>query len=303
MSKNRALVAKKTTLLRHDPGTVLAPGLFQSFRRGERKKLKLDVTYQFNESTQLRFLGFEPLGAEDLRLLQGIVALTGLSKAVVALDQPRGDMEKQLTLLLEPKLDMRREQSAAVRTNLQRLMAEIGYKTDGGDKRAEVRESLKRLANVTTYVKHNNKEQSYHLLSYSFDEKTNDLFVLVNPRLTKAIMGDHAFTPIDMREVRALKTDAARILHQRLCAVVDAGKQRTLRMETLIGYVWPMAAEGSTQRMRRFAIRAAIRELVATNGWLFTERPLGDYMVSRRKMGYEVPPSSSAVEEAQSAFN
>ncbi len=289
---------RPATHLRHDPGTVLAPGLFQSFKRGDRKKLKLDITYEFNKSTTLRFVGFEPLGADDLRLLQGIVALAGLSKIAVPLENPRNEAEKQLTLLLEPKEDATKEHSAAVRTNLQRLMHEIGYKTDGGDKRHEVLESLKRLANVTTYARHDGREKSTNLLSYYIEDKTGNLLIMVNPRITKAIMGQQAYTHIDMREVRALKLDTARLLHQRLCAVVDPGKARPLKIETMMGYVWPLPAEGSALRMRRQAIRAAISEINATDGWLITERPGGDFLVSRRKVGYVTPPPGEEKQEA-----
>ncbi|MET3109463.1 hypothetical protein AAKU58_004320 [Oxalobacteraceae bacterium GrIS 1.18] len=35
------------THARHDPAHCLAPGLFRSLKRGDRKKLKLDVTYPY----------------------------------------------------------------------------------------------------------------------------------------------------------------------------------------------------------------------------------------------------------------
>lgn len=59
------------THARHDPAHCLAPGLFRSLKRGDRKKLKLDVTYPYGEGEQIEFSGPEPLGADDLRILQG----------------------------------------------------------------------------------------------------------------------------------------------------------------------------------------------------------------------------------------
>lgn len=56
------------THARHDPMHCLVPGLFRSLKRGERKRLKLDVTYHYAENEQARFVGFEPLGADDMRL-------------------------------------------------------------------------------------------------------------------------------------------------------------------------------------------------------------------------------------------
>lgn len=283
-------------LARHDPAHCLAPGLFQSFKRGDRKKLKLDVTYDFNEDTSLRFTGFEPLGADDLRLLQGILALAGTTKATIPLDQPESKAAKQLVLFLEPKEHAVHEHAVALRTTIQRLMAEIGYKTDGGEARKDVTECLYRLSNVTMRVNQNTKNGSIHLLSYFMDEATGDLIVAANHRLTQAIMGQHSYTHIDMREVRALASDAARILHQRLCAIVAPGKQKAFTLDTLISYVWPQPITGSTKRWRRFALRAAISEMEKTGGWLFTLSNSGTYQVSRRSVGYELPAPAAAQE-------
>ena len=82
----------------------LVPGLFRSLKRGERKKLKLDVTYHYAENEQARFVGFEPLGADDMRLLQGLVALGG-PKGIILTSEPTADLPKQLRLFLEPKFD------------------------------------------------------------------------------------------------------------------------------------------------------------------------------------------------------
>lgn len=276
---------KPLTYARHDRAHCLAPGLFKSFKRGERKKLKLDITYSYNANTSLRFVGFEPLGADDMRLLQGIVALASAAPATVDLFEPQGDAGKQLALLLEPKQDAVTEKASAVKTSLQRLMKEIGYKTDGGDKREEVIESFRRLANVTVHVRGDSKEWAIHLLSYYHDEVSGQLVIAVNPRITKAIMGEGAYTHIDMREVRALRSDPARILHQRLCATVDPGKQLAIGIDKLIGYVWPESVTGAALRMRRQTIREAIAELTATGGWLFQPTAAG-YMISRRKIGY-----------------
>ncbi|MBP8151671.1 MAG: replication protein C, partial [Xylophilus sp.] len=67
-------MASNLTHARHDPMHCLAPGLFRSLKRGDRKKLKLDVTYRYGDNECARFIDFEPLGADDMRLLQGLVA-------------------------------------------------------------------------------------------------------------------------------------------------------------------------------------------------------------------------------------
>ncbi|WP_411907670.1 replication protein C, IncQ-type, partial [Salmonella enterica] len=63
--------------VRHVPAHCLAPGLFRALRRGERKRSTLDVTDDYGDGQRIEFSGPEALGAEDLRSLQGLVAMAG----------------------------------------------------------------------------------------------------------------------------------------------------------------------------------------------------------------------------------
>ena len=138
------------THARHDPMHCLVPGLFRSLKRGERKKLKLDVTYHYAENEQARFVGFEPLGADDMRLLQGLVALGG-PKGIILTPEPTADLPKQLRLFLEPKFDAVGQDALVVRESMTSLLAEIGL-TDGGDNIRAIKACLLRMANVTVVV-------------------------------------------------------------------------------------------------------------------------------------------------------
>ena len=46
--------------VRHDPAHCLAPGLFRALKRGERKRSKLDVTYDYGDGKRIEFSG-EPV--------------------------------------------------------------------------------------------------------------------------------------------------------------------------------------------------------------------------------------------------
>jgi hypothetical protein len=282
------------TQARHDPAHVLAPGLFKSIKRGDRKGKNLDITYQHGDIS-LRFAGAWQLGSEDLRVLQGVAAMATASKAVIDLDTPQNERSKQLVMLLEPRNQNAKENAAAIKTSLQRLMREIGYKADGGKNRAQVIESLRRLANVTTYVKAGQKETSSHLLSYFVDEESGHLVIACNPRLTKAIIGDQ-FTLIDMREVRALSSGPARLLHQRLSGVVDPAKSRPLKLDTLLSYIWPdpVPSTSSAIRERRKTLRDVMKELTDTGGWAFTPKGDDQFVVFRQKAGYHVVDTNGA---------
>ncbi len=41
--------------VRHDPAHCLAPGLFRALKRGERKRSKLDVTYDYGDGKRIEW--------------------------------------------------------------------------------------------------------------------------------------------------------------------------------------------------------------------------------------------------------
>ena len=188
------------THARHDPMHCLVPGLFRSLKRGERKKLKLDVTYHYAENEQARFVGFEPLGADDMRLLQGLVALGG-PKGIILTPEPTADLPKQLRLFLEPKFDAVGQDALVVRESITSLLGEIGL-TDGGDNIRAIKASLLRMANVTVVVTKGSRQRSFHLMSYAFDEEDGRLFVALNPQIAEAILGRRPYTRIETEQVK-----------------------------------------------------------------------------------------------------
>ena len=135
------------------------------------------------------------------------------------------------------------------------------------------------------------------LADYASDEHSETIYVALNPLLTEVILGPaelHRFTLIEMGEVRQIKSDATRIIHQRLCAWIDPGKTRSVKIDTLIGYCYPgadgnylRAEKDSTERMRRVAVRKAMAEL-STLGWEVGEKA-GVFSVGRPKATISPP--------------
>ncbi len=268
------------THARHDPTHCLAPGLFRSLKRGDRKKLKLDVTYHYGEGEQARFVGFEPLDAGDMRLLQGLIALGGPNGIILTAD-PKGDMGQQLRLFLEPKFDAAEQDGLVVRESISKLLTEIGL-TDGGDNIKSIKASLFRMSNITVGVTKGAKQASFHLMSYAFDDADGRLFVALNPRIAEAILGRRPHARIEMAEVRKLETDPARLMHQRLCGWIDPGKSGKAEIDTLCGYVWPDMANDEAMKKRRQTARKALSELVAV-GWTISEYAKGKFEIGRPK--------------------
>lgn len=273
------MVSFDLTHARHDSAHCLAPGLFRSLKRGERKKLKLDTTYQLNPTSSIRFVGFEPLDAQDMRLLQGIVALSG-PNGLILKDTTTHEHGEQLRLLLDAQLDAARSDALVVQGTLQQLMREIGYSTDGEQTRKDLKASLLRMSNVTIQVKQGSREASYHLLSYIFDESDGSVYVALNPRIAAAVIGSGGHTRIDMNEVRSLSSDPARLIHQRLSGWLSPGSSGRISLERICEYVWPDECNTEAMKKRKQKAKAALQELSDLK-WGIDEYARGKYSITR----------------------
>ena len=270
------------THARHDPAHCLAPGLFRALKRGERKRSKLDVVYDYGDGKQIEFKGPEPLGADDLRILQGLVAMAGPSGLVLG-PEPKTPGGQQLRLFLEPKWEAVEADAMVVKGSYRALAREVGYAEDGGSQFKAIRECIERLWTVSIIAQHGRKRQGFRLLSeYASDDAEGRLYVALNPLIAQAVMGGGQHVRISMDEVRALESEAARLLHQRLCGWIDPGKTGKASIDTLCSYVWPSEAGGSAMRMRRKRVREVLPELEAL-GWSVVEYAAGKYDIARPK--------------------
>ncbi len=272
------------THARHDPAHCLAPGLFRSLKRGERKRSKLDVTYTYGKDS-IRFWGPEPLGADDLRVLQGLVAMAATSGkdglGIILSQEPKTDEGRQLRLWLELKWDALEKDALVAKGSFGQLARELGYADEGGSQFKTIRESIERLWAVSVIVERDGRRQGFRILSdYASDEQECKLFVALNPRLAEAVMGERPHTRIDMAEVRALQTDPARLMHQRLCGWIDPGKSGRVEIDTLCSYIWPDQASTEAMKKRRQTARKALAELAAL-GWKVSEYAAGKWEIGR----------------------
>ena len=266
------------THAKHDPAHCLAPGLFRSLKKGDRKKLKLDVVYEFGSGTRLEFSGPEPLGSDDLRVLQGLVAMAGPDGLLLSPD-PQTDAGKQLRLFLEPKWEAVQSNAMVVKGSYRKLASEIGY-LNIEDSRP-IRDCIERLWKVSIIVQHKGKRMGYRLLSeYASDDVQGRLHVALNPRIASAVMGDSPHSRIELSEVRRLQSDPARLIHQRLCGYIDPGKTRNVGLDTLATYAWPDEVVGSAMRMRHKRAREALAEIEGC-GWAVVETTKGQFKISR----------------------
>lgn len=280
------------THARHDPAHCLAPGLFRSLKRGERKRGKLDVVYDYGDGKRIEFSGPEPLGVDDLRILQGLVALAGPSGLVLS-PEPQTEAGRQLRLFLEPKWEAVQQDAMVVKGSYRALAREVGYANI--DDTRPVRDCIERLWKVSIIEQNGRKRQGFRLLSeYTSDEQEGKLYVALNPLIARAVMGGQHIR-IDMAEVRSLQTDPARLLHQRLCGWIDSGKSGRVTLDTLCGYVWPEEVVNvNAIKKRRQTIRKALGELAGV-GWKLREYSKGKWEIGRPKgLDKGTPPTLTA---------
>ncbi|WP_407668853.1 replication protein C, IncQ-type [Pandoraea norimbergensis] len=144
-----------------------------------------------------------------------------------------------------------------------------------------MRRCIERLWTVSVIAEANGIRQGFRLLSgLVIDERRGKLAVALNPHLTRAILGEGQYTQIDMQEIRALRSDVARLVHQRLCAVINAGSKRVVAIDTLCSYAWPEQANTNTMHKRRQRLATAIQELREIN-WNAEERLRGKFHIQR----------------------
>jgi len=261
-------VHSKVATLTHarvDAAVCQAPGLFRSLAPGERQG-KLDVSYQYNEHVHVRFIGQQPLGVTDMRVLQALVASAAVCGHDVYLPaQPESESGKALRSGLSSELATREpgleaaefdtENAAVAETTYSQLATEIGYKNTRD--RKLINESIRRLFGVTIFITFGGKTTGSRLLSSYQEIATSDeVSVAINPRMAAAIFGAKGSHPlrINLSESRALKTDAARLLHQRLSWINEEARRR-IGMQSLCEYVWPKN-ESEDELERRKGVQA-----------------------------------------------
>jgi len=274
-----------STQIRHDPAHCLAPGLFRSLRSGERqvgkRNLSLNITYKYSKDERIEFVGPEPLGVDDMRILQGLISLAGQESTVFSLTPEIGtDIQQRLAVLLSPKHEALTQKALMVRCRISTLITEIGMKNSGQTIK-HVYKCLKRMSYVSIGITKGKHWAITHLMSTDADETGKSLVVALNPLIAKAIIGHQHYTRIDMAEVRALKTDPARLIHQRFCGWINPGGEGKVSLFTVCEYIWTEeTSNNNTFRRRKMIARQALSALKEL-GWGINEYGQEKYLIAR----------------------
>lgn len=259
---------------------VHAPGLFRSSPKGSRDKY---VRMEYETGPLLYKFAGPMLGAAELRVLQGLVALASLQ-----LNRPMGAEQKGSDEHLFEKVDLMLAQSAQLSTTYNQLARCIGYSANSGSTHTAIKKSLVLLCSVSVFVGRKSSTSSGdlsagHLIhGMQGRERGDTLVIRLSPVLAYALLGTKgSYLRLDMEEVRRLRSDVARLIHQRL-HWINAGDKRLVSIDTLCGYVWADdAVSASAKRTRQYTARRAVNELVEKLGWSATKTNETTYSIGR----------------------
>lgn len=267
--------AKLPAFAKVAPAVCHVPGLFVSRSKGAPEQL-MKVDHQMG-TLRYRFVGPQ-LGPVELRVLNGLVALSAMQNPPAAASPESSDSLDQVQALLS--------RNASVKTTYNHLAQSIGYQADSGSAHASIRKALERLFAAAVFISRADDPggkdvAAGHLLTQlKSREASKSIVVNLCPVLVAAIFGGPGeYLRVNLDEVRRLKSDPALLLHRRLHYLNAGAKARAVGLDTLVGYVWSEEARGNTHCKRRKRVREALLELKAL-GWSVTPAA-NSYLIGR----------------------
>ena len=278
----KSVVKHELSFAQFDPAHCLTPGLFRSLRPSERAETELDVNNRSTNSKRfVRFVGKELLDGTDMRVLQGLVAMAGLSGMVLS-SVPKTEVGRTLRGLLEIANEPNEKKAVVVEMSLNKLRKELGYASDSKATTDQLKKCIQRMADVVIFLGEGATKFSFRMLSYIFSGERGNFQVALNPLLAETILGrKRKFAFISMVETRQLRSERARLLHHRLSGWVGGRTTKgRVSIDVLSSYIWPDdTTEVDAKRKRRERVRAALEELkelkevkeVKEVGWCIVE--------------------------------
>lgn len=291
---NKSKEKKRKTFALHDPAHCLAPGLFVSVGKQELKKLQHWNTtyYSARYKRTVKFEGFQLLGADTMRVLQGIIAIAGGLGAPISVGE-------QLELGLIPKEQppvgtILRPVSYVAFSSLQ-LLDTIGQGNSGQNIK-HLKDCIDRLQNTFVTITEPDPNDPENIIEtrqplisnryYSIKDQRWSLYL--NYNITKSVFGIEgdelrSYVRINLDETKALTLDSASLMHQRICAIVSPGKSHLFNLDTLVGniYIDNQELDRKAIYKRRKQVKDGLLQLAKLPGWKVEEPNPGTYRVTR----------------------
>ncbi len=255
--------------------SALSDGLFRPLKRGDRKKLKLDLVRNFGPLS-FHFTCYEPLSIDDENVLLAILALSK-PNGIRLTTGPESDHGKKIRELLNPKAYAENWDAGYVKTSVYEICKLAGYPAEGSGYKT-VKASLKRLSSVVLWIKNEETEREGSMsLIGSYFNGNEDLYIGIHHQLANAVFGDQQYAIISLKDRLLLKGDVARMIHRWLSAWMPAKSKRSIGIEKLCCHVWPdyLKSQDGTKRWCWNKVKLAIKEINNLASWKINFKGLG----------------------------
>jgi hypothetical protein len=276
---------------RVDPTHCLANGLFRPIQRGMRAETPLDISHPYKTYTFRWQHETERLCIKDQSVFLAALYLASVPGSAIAVgaDHPDEKMQEARNAL-GLMLGAANSACLIIATTARELTNTLGLAING-TALTRIKDSLQRLAGVSFSITPegtDNPVWESKLLSV-VDIDGKNLLIGISPTLSKALNDKQSpVTYIDMKEQRALPTDAAKRLHIWLSAWLRPTEGKTIRLDLLVKHVWGDTGTGDTLYSRRDTIKKALSDLDDKTVWQCKyDKASESVYIKRTKLGQQ----------------
>lgn len=249
-------------LVRYEPALALSL-LFRPLQ-AKQQRPRHSVTQVFN-GLEFEWVAPEAPGVPEQTLLLVLAGLAGPGMHRLPME-PKTPVGHQLRNALSAEGELFRGETASIQTTMSELARRCGNSNPGGANLQQVRGMLKRLAEITVWIRSGDYEASSKLLSVVIERLTGSVRIALNTRLALAAWGDGQYVTVSLAQRLALSSQTAMALHAFLSGVIKIGKSHDFVWPRLERAVWGNTTTGSTYRGRKRQLSHALAE-IAQDGW------------------------------------
>lgn len=293
------------------PHALAAPGLFRSYsKQSQRPVINGELARREHQKVLYVFSGQSPLGTDDLRVIQAIFILASdpMNRYEVDLAAPSSNLAGQLALALAftgNPAESRRSRLATA--SLTSLAVAGGYSATSGGGKSTVKNALARLANVTlTCHRDGNEVSCSKLIAFAdfvrsesrIGNAHDKIAIAIAPALSGLLLGqdvNQSHIRIAHEEICGLGEGSDRILHLRLCGMVNQGASLDVSAGKLAEYAFGEANFDHTARRQLSESLPTALESLRQIGWTVVDGggsgPRQKYTFSRPASKYQASES------------
>lgn len=249
-------------IVRYEPALALSL-LFRPLQ-ARNQRPRHSVTQAFN-GLEFEWVAPQAPGVPEQTLLLVLAGLAGPGMHRLPME-PTTPVGHQLRDGLSTVGELFRGETASIQTTMSELARRCGSANPGGANLQQVREMLKRLAEITVWIRSVDYEASSRLLSVVIERLNGNVRIALNTRLAMAAWGDGQYVTVSMAQRLALSSQTGMALHAFLSGVIQSGKTHAFAWPRLERGVWGNNTDGSTYRGRKRQLSFALNE-IARDGW------------------------------------